>query len=253
MAEARPGVALITGAARRIGRAIALRLAADGFAVAVHYHASRAEAEELVAGIVARGGRAAAIAADLGRHDEVAALVPRAARALGPLTLLVNNASLFERDSLASLTKASWDSHLAVNLEAPVMLAQAFARDLPEGVPGNIVNLIDQKVLNLTPYYLSYTAAKAGLWALTRTLAQELAPRIRVNAIGPGPTLPNKTQSADEFAAYAASMPLGRGTTPEEIAAAVAYILATPSLTGHLIPLDGGEHLGWAHPRRRGG
>jgi NAD(P)-dependent dehydrogenase (short-subunit alcohol dehydrogenase family) len=120
-------------------------------------------------------------------------------------------------------------------------------------VPGNIVNLIDQKVLNLTPYYLSYTAAKAGLWALTRTLAQELAPRIRVNAIGPGPTLPNKTQSADEFAAYAASMPLGRGTTPEEIAAAVAYILATPSLTGHLIPLDGGEHLGWAHPRRRGG
>ncbi|MSP82543.1 MAG: SDR family oxidoreductase [Alphaproteobacteria bacterium] len=244
------GVALVTGAARRIGRTIALRLASEGFVVAVHYHASSGEAADLVAEITSHGGQATAFSADLASTTDVATLVPRVAKALGPLTLLVNNASLFERDTLATLTDASWDAHLTINLRAPVMLAQAFARQLPPGTKGNIVNLIDQKVLNLTPYYTSYTAAKAGLWALTQTLAQELAPRIRVNAIGPGPTLPNQTQSAADFARYAAAMPLGIGPSPEDIAATVSYILAMPALTGHMIPLDGGEHLGWATPRR---
>jgi len=249
MVDATAPAALVTGAARRIGRGIARALAADGYAVAVHYHRSAAEAAAVVAEIEADGGRAVALGADLEDFDAAIGLVPRAVEALGALGLLVNNASLFERDRLDTVTAASWRAHIAVNLEAPVFLTQAFARQLPGGAAGNVINLIDQKVLNLTPFYLSYTAAKAALWALTQTLAQELAPRIRVNAIGPGPTLPNKTQTEATFARYAASMPLGRGATVEDIARAVRFILASPALTGHLVPLDGGEHLGWATPR----
>lgn len=241
--------ALVTGAARRIGRALALALAQDGYAVAVHYHRSAAEAAAVVAAIGSAGGRAVALDADLADAGAVAALVPRATEALGPLGLLVNNASLFERDVLATVTEASWRAHVAVNLRAPLFLTQAFARQLPEGGSGNVINLIDQKVLNLTPYYLSYTASKAALWALTQTLAQELAPRIRVNAIGPGPTLPNKTQTEAAFQRYAATMPMGHGATLDDVTRAARFILATPALTGHLIPLDGGEHLGWSTPR----
>jgi NAD(P)-dependent dehydrogenase (short-subunit alcohol dehydrogenase family) len=243
--------ALVTGAAKRIGRAIALALAEDGYALALHHNASGAEAEKLAAAIRAQGGRAATVAADLADPRQTDGLVAAAVKAAGPLTVLVNNASLFERDTLADLSPGSWERNLAVNLRAPVFLAQAFARQLPAGVQGNVVNLIDQKVLNLTPYYLSYTAAKMGLWAMTQTLAQELAPAVRVNGIGPGPTLPNPTQTEAEFRAYAGKMPLGHGPTPEEIARVVLFILDTPSLTGHMIPVDGGEHLGFAHPKRR--
>ena len=244
------GAALVTGAARRIGRVIARDLAAAGWPVAVHYHHSREDADSLVAEIVAAGGRAVALAADLAREAEVETLVPRATAALGPLACLVNNASEFVMDKIDTVTRASWDAHIETNLRAPLVLSQAFARQLPAGSEGNIINLLDQRVLSLTPYFLSYTVAKAGLWTLTQTLALGLAPRIRVNGIGPGPTLPSPRQTEAQFAAQCAAMPLGRGTTPEEIAAAVRFILAAPSLTGQIIALDGGQHLGWAVPAR---
>jgi NAD(P)-dependent dehydrogenase (short-subunit alcohol dehydrogenase family) len=244
------GAALVTGAARRIGRVIARDLAAAGWPVAVHYHRSREDADSLVAEIVAAGGRAVALAADLAREAEVETLVPRAAAALGPLACLVNNASEFVMDKIDTVTRASWDAHIETNLRAPLVLSQAFARQLPAGSEGNVINLLDQRVLSLTPYFLSYTVAKAGLWTLTQTLALGLAPRIRVNGIGPGPTLPSPRQTEAQFAAQCAVMPLGRGTTPEEIAAAVRFILAAPSMTGQIIALDGGQHLGWAVPAR---
>jgi NAD(P)-dependent dehydrogenase (short-subunit alcohol dehydrogenase family) len=243
-------VALVTGAARRIGRAIALDLARHGWSVAVHYGRSRAEAEEVVAEITGLGRRAVALDCDLAREAEVERLVPRAAAALGPITCLVNNASNFEMDKADTATRESWDRHMETNLRAPLVLSQAFARQLPEGATGNIVNLLDQRVWKLTPYFLSYTVAKSGLWTLTRTLALALAPRIRVNGIGPGPTLPSERQSADQFRQQQLAVPLKHGATPEEIAATLRFILATPSMTGQMIALDGGEHLGWAQSSR---
>ena len=241
--------ALITGAAQRIGRAIALDLASHGWAIAVHYRRSKAEAEALATEIAGRGGKAAALACDLAREAEVQTLVPRAAEALGqPLTCLVNNASNFEMDKVDTATRDSWDRHIETNLRAPLVLSQAFARQLPAGSEGNIVNLLDQRVWKLTPYFLSYTVAKSGLWTLTRTLA--LAPQIRVNGIGPGPTLPSERQSAEQFRQQQLAVPLKHGATPEEIAATVRFILATPSMTGQMIALDGGEHLGWAQSSR---
>jgi NAD(P)-dependent dehydrogenase (short-subunit alcohol dehydrogenase family) len=253
MAETRPQsapsrTALVTGAARRIGRAIAERLAAEGWGVVVHYHSSGEEAEAVVAAIEGAGGRAAAVAADLADPDDVAGLLSAAADALGPVTALINNASAFEKDDLATLTRASWDQHLETNLWAPLALTKTFAAQLPAGAQGNVVNLLDQRVLNLTPHFLSYTVSKAALWTLTQTLALALAPRIRVNAIGPGPTLPSPRQSRAEFDRQWARMPLGRGTTPEEIADAVIYLLGAPAVTGQLLALDGGQHLGWAQP-----
>ncbi len=238
-----PGTALITGAARRIGRAIALDLAAHGWTVAVHYGDSAAEAAAVVAEIEAAGGRAAAFDADLAREDEVEALVPRCVEALGPLHCLINNASVFEDDRLETASRESWDLHLDVNLRAPVVLARAFAAQLPEGRDGNIINLLDQRVWNLGPGFFSYTVSKSGLWTVTRTLAMALAPRIRVNGIGPGPTLPSRHQTEAEFAAHCARMPLGHGARVEEICAAVRFILAAPAMTGQMIALDGGEHL----------
>lgn len=241
--------ALITGAAKRLGRAVAEALAEDGWAVAVHYRGSAEEAEAVVAGIRGRGGRAVALRADLGRESEVEALVPAAVEALGPLTLLINNASVFEYDSALEATRQSWDLHMETNLRAPFVLTQAFARQLPAEAPeGNIVNLIDQRVWNLTPHFTSYTLAKAGLWTLTQTLALALAPRIRVNGIGPGPALPSPRQSQEAFDRQAASMPLGHGTNPAEIATAVRFILAARSYTGQMLALDGGQHLAWAQP-----
>jgi NAD(P)-dependent dehydrogenase (short-subunit alcohol dehydrogenase family) len=246
MADSNPKTALVTGAARRIGRAIAERLAVDGWAVAVHCHDSAEDARAVVAAIEAAGGRAAVLEADLTDRAAVEALLPAAAETLGPITALVNNASAFERDELATLTRASWDQHLETNLWAPLMLTKAFAAQLPEGAAGNVINLLDQRVFNLTPYFLSYTVSKSALWTLTQTLALALAPRIRVNAIGPGPTLPSPRQSQAEFDRQWARMPLGRGTTPEEIAAAVRYLLDAPAVTGQMLALDGGQHLGWA-------
>lgn len=176
-------------------------------------------------------------------------LVPAAAEALGPVGVLVNNASVFERDEWHDATRASWDAHLEPNLRAPFVLTQAMARALPEGAEGVVVNLLDQRVWNLTPHFLSYTVSKAALWTLTRTLALALAPRIRVNAIGPGPTLPSPRQTEAQFAHQVASVPLRRAASPAEVARAALAVLALPSMTGQMIALDGGQHLNWASAR----
>jgi NAD(P)-dependent dehydrogenase (short-subunit alcohol dehydrogenase family) len=239
------GSALVTGAARRIGRAIAFDLARDGWAVAIHYGESAADAKALAADIAAAGGRCRTFAADLGNVAACERLIDQAAAALGPLSVLVNNASLFERDEIGSVTEASWGRHLDVNLRAPLFLTQRFAAQVPPGEAGNIVNIIDERVWNPTPHFVSYSASKAGLWAITQTMALALAPRIRVNAIGPGPILPSKRQSRSDFERQAAATPLGRGATPEEIAAAVRFLLAAPSMTGQMLALDGGAHLQW--------
>ncbi len=243
-----PRTALVTGAAARIGRAIALDLAADGWAVAVHYHGSEAGAQAVVDEIAAAGGRAAAFAADLSDEAATAGLLPRVTEALGPVGCLVNNASVFENDRIETLTRAGWDLHMAVNLRAPVVLTQAMAEALPADAAGCIVNIVDQRVVNLTPYFQSYTVSKSGLWALTRTTALALAPRIRVNAIGPGPVLPSARQTPAQFDEQVARLPLKRGPSPEDVARTVRYILAMDAMTGQLILLDGGQHLGWAQP-----
>ena len=243
--------ALVTGAAKRIGRAIALSLARQGWKVAVHYHGSDKAAQEVVREISAAGGSAVALQADLAHEEEVVGLIPRAERALGPMTLLVNNASVFQMDKIDTVTRESWDRHIETGLRAPLVLIQEFARRLPAQAKGNVVNMLDERVWALTPYFLSYTVAKAGLWTLTQTLALALAPRIRVNGIGPGPALPSPRQSEEQFAQQWRRMPLERGTTPEEIARAVDFILSAPALTGQMIALDGGQHLGWAVPQPR--
>ena len=243
-------VALVTGAARRIGAAIVRDLARHGWAVAIQYRASKGEAEALAREIEAAGGRTATIACDLAREAEVETLVPRAVKALGPLTCLINNASVFEMDKIDSVTRESWDRHIETNLRAPLVLSRAFARQLPAGMNGNIVNLLDQRVWKLTPYFLSYTVAKSALWTLTRTLALALAPGIRVNGIGPGPALPSERQSLEQFRHQQAAVPLQHGPELAEIAAAVRFILASPSMTGQMIALDGGEHLAWAQSAR---
>jgi NAD(P)-dependent dehydrogenase (short-subunit alcohol dehydrogenase family) len=245
-----PKAALVTGAGQRIGRACALALADAGYAVAVHYNTSGKAAEEVAVSIRDKGGKAVAIAANLTDEDAVARLLPRAVEALGPIGVLVNNASVFEGDTVMTANRDGWNRHLAVNLRAPFVLSQEFARRLPDNAGGLIVNLLDERVWNLTPYFVSYTLSKAGLWTLTQTMALALAPRIRVNGIGPGPTLPSPRQSPEQFVRQRAQMPLGRGTSPPEIVAAMRFILSAPALTGQMIALDGGQHLGWAQPQR---
>lgn len=243
-----PKAALVTGAARRIGAAIARALAASGWAVAIHHRDSGDDAEALARDIRTAGGTAVTLSADLASEDDTATLVARAGAALGPLGLLVNNASLFERDEVLTATRDSWDQHMDVNLRAPFVLSQNFARQLPDGAAGQIVNILDQRVRNLTPHFTSYTLSKSGLWTLTRTLALALAPRIRVNGVAPGPVLPSPRQTQAQFEAQARATPLGRATAPEEIAAAVLFLLAAPSVTGQMLALDGGQHLNWSTP-----
>jgi len=240
-----PRAALVTGAARRLGHAMALGLAAQGFDVAVHYAGSAAEAEATAVAIRALGRRAAVLRADLSVEAEAEGLVAAATAALGPLGVLVNNASTFERDEWQDATRASWDLHMEPNLRAPFLLTQRFAAGLPNGAEGVVVNMIDQRVWSLTPHFMSYTISKAGLWAMTQTMALALAPRIRVNAIGPGPALPSPRQTQAQFDRQAASTPLQRGTSPEEITQALLAILALPAMTGQMIALDGGQHLQW--------
>lgn len=242
-------VALVTGAADRIGAAIAERLAADGWKVVVHYRASADKAAATVARIAQAGGEAALLEADLADRVQRRGVIAAAAKLFGPLTLLVNNASLFKRDAVADLDEALWDAHFAVHAEAPAFLARDFAAQLPEATDGNIVNIVDARVLDLTPAHFSYTASKAALWALTRTLAQSLAPRIRVNAIGPGPTVPPPSAPAGWFEQRSAELPLGRAAGAEDIADGVIHIVAMRAMTGQMIALDGGEHLEW--PERR--
>ncbi len=240
------GGALVTGAARRIGRSLALQAAKAGYSVLVHHHHSADDAEEVCAEIESLGGHAHALAADLADAGALPALIDEARAAIGPLSLLVNNASLFEDDRIETLTPVSWDTHMSANFRAPVLLSQAFARQAPAG--SLIVNIIDQRVLRPTPQFFSYALSKAGLWDATRMMAQALAPNIRVNGIGPGPTLPSTHQSAADFATEARNIPLQQRTTPEEIAQALTYLIEATSVTGQMIAVDGGQHLAWRTP-----
>ena len=248
---------LVTGAGRRLGRAMALYLARRGHDVAVHYATSAEEAEAVAEEIRALGRRAVTLQADILVEAEVEALVPRAVAALGPLTVLVNNASIFEHDLIQTATRESWDRHMESNLRAPYVLTQAFARQCPPAVPdaageplaqGLVVNMLDQRIHKLTPEFSTYTLAKMGLWALTRTAAQGLAPHVRVNGIGPGPTLQGGRQSAEQFARQRAATVLGRGASPEGITAALGFFLDSPAVTGQMIAVDGGQHLAWETP-----
>lgn len=249
--------ALVTGAGKRLGRAMALYLAGRGHDLALHYASSQAEAESLAEEIRAMGRCARCFQADLLAEEEMQSLVPAVTKALGPLTVLVNSASIFEYDSIETATRQSWDRHIESNLRAPYVLTQAFARQCPpattdaNGEPlarGLIVNMIDQRIQKLTPEFSTYTIAKMGLWALTQTAAQGLAPHVRVNAIGPGPTMRGARQSEAHFANQRAATVLGRGSNPQDITAALGFFLDSPGVTGQFIAVDGGQHLGWKTP-----
>ena len=249
--------ALVTGAGARLGRASALYLAGRGYDVAVHYASSATGAQAVVEEITGMGRKAVALRADLLTESETVQLVPSAVDALGPLSVLVNNASIFEHDTFANGTRESWDRHMESNLRAPFVLTQAFAAQVadplidPVGEPvaqGLVLNMIDQRVHKLTPEFTSYTIAKMGLWAMTRTAAQGLAPRVRVNGIGPGPTLQGTNQTEDQFARQRAATVLERGVNPDDITAALGYFLDAKAVTGQMLSVDGGQHLGWETP-----
>lgn len=240
-----PRNVLVTGAAKRLGRAIALDLARHGWNIALHYATSEREARATEADAKTAGVKVALLKADLSREEETAALIRRASDALGPITALINSASLFENDEWYSVTRASWEKHMEVNLRAPFVLAQCFAQALPREYHGAIVNLIDQRVLKPTPQFLSYSLSKASLHWLNTTLAQALAPRIRVNAVGPGPTMRNERQSEADFRKQREATVLGTGAEPQDICDAVRYLLEAKSVTGQMIAVDGGQHLAW--------
>ncbi len=241
-----PGrAALVTGGAKRIGAAITSALAQAGYGLAIHARASTPAASALASAILAKGGRATVVEADLADHAQLPDLIAAAHAALGPLTLLVNCASMFERDAIGALDRSLWERQFAVNLAAPMFLAEAFAAQIPNGSDCAVINVTDQRVLNPTPHFVSYTLSKCALHIATRTLALALAPKIRVNAVAPGPTLPSPRQNEEAFARQAASVPLGHGPNPEEIAEAVLFLAGARSVTGQTLVVDGGQHLGW--------
>lgn len=253
VATAIPRVALVTGGAIRLGRAIVMELARAGFSVAIHYRDSDEAARSALAELKAEGGHGYILKADLAREDETGSLVERVMAELGPVGVLVNNASVFERDEWSDATREGWDRHFEPNLRAPFVLTQAFARSLPSECEGMVLNMIDERVWSLTPHFMTYTLTKSALWTMTQTMALALAPKkIRVNAIGPGPALPSLRQTEEQFAKQCASVPLERGTSPDEVARAVIALLALPSVTGQMLALDGGQHLQWS-PDRAGG
>jgi len=241
-----PRVALVTGGARRIGRALVLALADAGFSVAIHCRDSRDEANALLADI---HGRGCVVTGDLAHEDAVLRIHAEAVAALGPIGVLVNNAAVFERDEWDDATRESWDRHLETNLRAPFVLSQVMAKGLPDDARGMILNLLDQRVWRPTPHFVSYTVAKSALWTLTQTLALALAPRIRVNAIGPGPVVPSPGQSDEQFARMAQRTPLGAATAPKDIGRAAMALLSLPTVTGQMLALDGGQHLNWSPSR----
>jgi NAD(P)-dependent dehydrogenase (short-subunit alcohol dehydrogenase family) len=242
------GVALVTGGARRIGRALALRLARDGYDIALHAsHRSREEAHQVKSEIEAMGRRAVVVIADLTDSEQCGSLIMRAG-ALGPVTALINNASVFRADSANEFNADLWEQHFAVHARAPAQLAADFCHYLDQSRQGVIINIIDQRVLRPNPHFFSYTLSKMTLWAMTRTLAQAYAPRVRVNAVGPGPTLPNHMEGDEGFWREVAHVPLQRAVAPEEIADAVSYLVAAPSVTGQMLAVDGGQHIGWRTP-----
>jgi NAD(P)-dependent dehydrogenase (short-subunit alcohol dehydrogenase family) len=236
---------LVTGAARRLGRIIALDFAERGWRVGIHYHDSAAEASGLVTEIERKGGKAAAIAADLDRFDAPETVMAACAAALGPPVCLINNASRFEDDTFETVDRQTWQRHIDVNLRAPVFLAQAFARTLPDGAEGHVINLTDQKVLRLNPAYFSYTISKSALWTATQIMAQALAPRVRVNAIAPGPVLKHRGQSDAAFEREARATLLQQPVSTDDVVKAIRFLLDTPSVTGQMITLDAGQHLAW--------
>jgi NAD(P)-dependent dehydrogenase (short-subunit alcohol dehydrogenase family) len=244
----RAGAALVTGAGKRLGRAFALKLASAGFPLIVHARHADEDAAETVRLIEADGGKAVVITGDLSDRFELSSLIKRAAEPFGPLAVLVNSASLFHDDRMGAITDENWDAHFAANLHAPVMLAQDFAAQvdaLPASADPCIVNIIDQRVLKPNPQFFTYSLTKAALWRATITMAQALAPRVRVNGIGPGPTLPSIHQSEADFEAEAHSTLLQRGSPPEALAEALAYLVDAKSVTGQMIAVDGGQHLNW--------
>ncbi|MEM8935745.1 MAG: SDR family oxidoreductase, partial [Pseudomonadota bacterium] len=233
----------------RLGRAIALALGASGYDVAIHYRSSADGAKATADEIEALGRKVHLIQGDLAKESDVASMVDGAQKVLGPLTLLVNSASVFEPDDIETMTRESWDMHMETNLRAPLKLSQDFAAQAPFGANNLIINLVDQRVLKLTPQFLSYTMAKAALFTLTKTLAQALGPQgVRVNAVGPGPTLRNSRQSEEDWVKQNEATVLGRGATPDDIAAAVLYLVSASAVTGQMIAVDGGQHLTWQTP-----
>ncbi|CAN7404065.1 SDR family oxidoreductase [Phenylobacterium sp. LjRoot225] len=239
------GAALVTGGARRIGRALAQACAAAGFDVAIHVRNPDDDADAAAGEVRSAGRKATILSCDLRKESALVALVGEAETELGPITLLVNCASVFEEDAFETLNRASWDLHMETNLRAPLVLSQAFARRLPADREGLIVNILDQRVWRPTPEFFSYSLSKAALWDATRMMAQALAPRVRVNGIGPGPTLQSIHQDAQDFADEAAATPMRRPVAPGEIAAALRYLIDAPSVTGQMIAVDSGQHLGW--------
>jgi NAD(P)-dependent dehydrogenase (short-subunit alcohol dehydrogenase family) len=240
--------ALVTGGAKRIGRAIVQDLARHGFAVVIHCNRSRNEADALADAVVVAGGRATVIAADLTDMAAAEGLIGQAEAAFGPVSLLVNNASLFEDDSVLDFDWQAWDRHFAIHVKAPALLARNLARALPDGQEGLIVNIIDQRVWRPTPRYFSYALSKSALWTATQMMAQALGPRIRVNGIGPGPTLKSARQDESDFAAQVDGLILGRGPQLAEFGATIRYLWEARSITGQMIALDGGQHLAWQTP-----
>ena len=236
-------VALVTGAGRRLGRAIALGLAGAGWDIAVHYRHSERDALETADAIRALGRRAALLACDLDDEAAVRLLPARAAEALGPLTCIVNNASLFEYDSATTFSPGLLTALMRTNLAAPLLLAQALYAATPENSQAVVINLLDQKLYNLNPDFLSYTLSKAALDAATKMLAQALAPRVRLVGVAPGITLVSGDQSEDGFRQAHSVTPLGRSSTPQDIADAVVYAASARALTGTTLVVDGGQHL----------
>ena len=238
---------LVTGAAKRLGRAIVLDLAQAGWNIALHYHGSAQDAEKTAAEARGKGVKVVTLKADLSREEETAALIGRT-QEIGPLTAVINSASLFENDDWQSASRASWDAHMETNLRAPLVLSQQFARQLPANAKGSIINIVDQRVLKPTPQFLSYSLSKAGLYWLTTTLAQALGPNIRVNAVGPGPTIRNARQLEEDFARQRDATILKHGAEPADVCAAIRYLLEAQAVTGQMIAVDGGQHLIWQTP-----
>jgi NAD(P)-dependent dehydrogenase (short-subunit alcohol dehydrogenase family) len=248
MTTTQPPVALVTGGARRIGAVIVRDLVKAGYPVAIHCNSSREEADALAAELTASGGKVCVVQADLSDMDAVASLVPQVARDLGPVRLLINNASIFNDDAADSFEWSTWDKHFDVHLKAPVLLGQKLLDGLPAAADGLIVNIIDQRVWRPTPRFFSYTLSKSALWTATRTMAQSFAPRVRVNAIGPGPTLMNQRQDAGDFQKQIDALLLRRGPELDEFGATIRYLWQARSVTGQMIALDGGQHLAWKTP-----
>lgn len=243
-----PKTVLVTGAAKRLGRAIALDLARAGWNVAIHYNTAEREARMTTEDARTAHGKVALLKADLSREEDMRALVGRAVAELGPLTALVNSASVFENDNVLDADRASWDKHIETNLRAPFVLSQEFAKQLPREMHGAIVNIIDQRMLKPTPQFISYSLSKAGLHWLNTTLAQALAPKIRVNAVAPGPTIRNERQSEADFSRQREATLLGGGAEPQDVCEAVRYLLEAKAVTGQMIAVDGGQHLIWNTP-----